>query len=73
MKLECLYRVEDLSAAFPNAFRSAGALRWAIFRHREELELAGVIVRFGRRLLIDKGRFEGWLAAKNGLDAGASE
>ena len=69
IQLEALYRIENLAARYPSVFRSAGALRWAVFSNREELEEAGALVRLGRRLYISKPHFESWLAAKNGRAA----
>jgi len=43
-----------------------GGLRHMLFHLGRELEDAGVVVRFGRRILIDEARFLEWLRAGNG-------
>lgn len=43
-----------------------GGVRHMLFHLGRELEDAGVVVRFGRRILIDEARFIEWLRAGNG-------
>ena len=38
-----------------------GGLRHMLFHRGRELEEAGVVVRFGRRILIDENQFLDWL------------
>jgi len=40
-----------------------GGMRFLLFNRGEELESAGVIVRFGTKILIDKAKFIEWLRA----------
>lgn len=45
---------------------TVGGLRHILFYRGRELEEAGVVVRFGRRILIDEAKFIEWLRAGNG-------
>lgn len=45
---------------------SEGGLRHILFHAGHEMEAAGVVIRFGRRLLIDEERFLDWLRAGHG-------
>ncbi len=39
-------------------------LRWAIQQHYSEMAECGVVLRFGRKILIDPGAFWTWLRQK---------
>jgi hypothetical protein len=64
MSLSDLYTVEQLAAEFPNIL-TVPALRWQL-RHRDEngLAPAGVCVRVGKKLLLNRPRYEAWLATR---------
>ena len=52
---------------------SAGGLRWQIFNEEKNgMKETGVIVRLGRKVLIDGARFFEWLDAQNGFPAQAA-
>jgi hypothetical protein len=62
--LEDLFTIEKLVAAYPGVV-TADMLRWQL-RHRETNGLATACVRMGKRLMIVKSRYEGWLASRAG-------
>jgi len=48
-----------------------GGLRSLIFNeHQNGLAESGVIVRIGRKVLIDEGKFFAWIEAQNRKEAG---
>lgn len=57
-----LRTVQGMVNAHPDAF-TLGGLRHILFYLGHELEAAGVVVRFGRKLLIDETEFFDWLKA----------
>jgi hypothetical protein len=64
MTIPVLLTIKQFSekhAAFP-----LGGLRWRIFKAKEEMDAAGVIVRNGRRVLINEERFFSWLESQGG-------
>lgn len=51
---------------------TVGSLRWQIFNSRTNgLDQAGVILRVGRKVLIDEDRFFVWLDRQSGIQAAA--
>lgn len=60
---QTLYTVNDLAQIEPAL--TVGGLRHLIFHKGETLEAEGVIVRFGRKILIDRARLTEWLRAGN--------
>jgi len=40
-------------------------LRWALQKHYCELVDAGVVIRYGRKILLDEERIWGWLRSRN--------
>ncbi|MBU2839393.1 hypothetical protein HF670_07415 [Acidithiobacillus thiooxidans] len=60
-----LYSVNALVDSEPKAF-TRGGIRHLIFHRGEELESAGVVIRFGSKILIDKSKLIEWLRAGNG-------
>lgn len=64
MRLDDLHTVDQLAAQFP-ALLSVPALRWQL-RHRDINGLAPACVRVGKKLLISRSRYEGWLASRAG-------
>ena len=40
-------------------------LRWALQKHYTELEEAGVVIRYGRKILLDEEKFWRWLRSRN--------
>lgn len=69
VRLDDLYTVEQLAAAHPRLL-TVQALRWQL-RHRDTNGLAGACVRIGKKLLIDKSRYQAWLAQRG--EKGASQ
>lgn len=65
-RFDALRTVRQLAESNP-AF-SEGSLRWLIFQ-REENGFDEVLVRVGRRVLIDVARFDEWLEKRR--DSGA--
>jgi hypothetical protein len=58
-----IFTVEQFAAAEP-AFKES-SIRWLIFnRDRNGLEQSGALIRVGRRVLIDRQKFLGWLMAQ---------
>lgn len=57
-----LRTVQGMVDAQPDAF-TVGGLRHILFHRGRELEAAGAVVRFGRKLLIDETAFIDWLKA----------
>jgi len=58
-----LYSVDQFSERNPALKR--GQLRWLIFQADSNgLEQAGAIIRLGRRVFLDEGRFFEWLLAQ---------
>lgn len=62
VRLENLHSVEQLADAYPHLLTVA-ALRWQL-RHRASNGLSTACVRVGKRLMIDKDRYEDWLTAR---------
>jgi hypothetical protein len=60
-----LYSVNSLVNSEPQAF-TKGGMRHLLFHRGEELEAAGVVLRFGSKILIDKPKLIEWLRAGNG-------
>lgn len=60
-----LYSVNSLVDSEPQAF-TRGGVRHLLFHRGEELEAAGVVLRFGSKILIDKAKLIEWLRAGNG-------
>lgn len=54
--------LDEFVSQHPNLFTLA-TLRWQL-RHRDTNGLAGCCVRVGKKLLISKSRYEGWLASQ---------
>ena len=40
-------------------------LRWALQKHYSELVDAGVVIRYGRKILLDEERIWRWLRSRN--------
>ena len=40
-------------------------LRWALQKHYTELVEAGVVIRYGRKILLDEERIWRWLRSRN--------
>ena len=57
-----LFTVEQFCQREP-AFK-VGGVRWLIFKDAASLESAGALVRLGRRVLIDRPKFFGWIDAQ---------
>ena len=53
-----LHSVKTYTATRP-AFDGEGAVRWLIFRHKDELIEAGAIVYAGKKLIIVGDKFDG--------------
>lgn len=64
IELADLYSVGGLAAAYPDLL-TVQTLRWQL-RHRDENGLAPACVRIGKKLLISRRRYEGWLATRAG-------
>jgi hypothetical protein len=64
LRLDDLNTVDDLAAQYPNLL-TVPTLRWQL-RHRDENGLAPACVRVGKKLLISRSRYEGWLASRAG-------
>lgn len=62
VRLDNLHSVEQLAQAYPHLL-SVAALRWQL-RHRTSNGLTSACVRVGKRLMIDKTRYEAWLAER---------
>lgn len=62
VRLDDLHSVEQLAEAYPHLL-SVPALRWQL-RHRANNGLASACVRVGKRLMIDKTRYEAWLTER---------
>ncbi|MDX9718159.1 MAG: GIY-YIG nuclease family protein [Thauera sp.] len=62
--LEDLYTVEGLAAQFPKLI-SVSTLRWQL-RSRHQNGLDSSCVRIGKKLLINKPRYEAWLKSRAG-------
>ncbi|HUW80491.1 hypothetical protein A4U49_07385 [Acidithiobacillus ferrivorans] len=60
-----LYSVNSLVDSEPQAF-TRGGVRHMLFHRGEELESAGIVLRFGSKILIDKAKLIEWLRAGNG-------
>lgn len=60
-----LYSVNSLVDSEPKAF-TRGGVRHLLFHRGEELESAGIVIRFGSKILIDKSKLIEWLRAGNG-------
>ena len=60
-----LYSVNSLVESEPQAF-TRGGVRHLLFHRAEELEAAGVVLRLGSKILIDKAKLIEWLRAGNG-------
>ena len=65
-----LRSVEELAAEHPRILQ-VSTLRWQL-RHRAENGLADCCVAIGKKLLISKSRYEGWLATQAGKGRAAS-
>lgn len=66
-----LLTVQKFSEKHP-AF-TQGGLRWQIFHeHTNGLAEAGVILRVGRKVLIDEDRYFAWLDRQNGVAQAAA-
>lgn len=52
--LSDLLSVRDTVAQYPSIYPSENSLRWDIFNNREEMTRQGVLVRRGRRVLINR-------------------
>jgi hypothetical protein len=61
---------EQLAAEHPDVL-TVNALRWQL-RHRAENGLATCCVAVGKKLLISKSRYEGWLATQAGKGRAAA-
>lgn len=68
--LNDLRSVEALAAEHPEVLTVDG-LRWQL-RHRSENGLATCCVAIGKKLLISKSRYEGWLATQAGKGRAAA-
>ncbi|MDD3760842.1 MAG: hypothetical protein PHO57_08445 [Acidithiobacillus sp.] len=60
---QTLFTVNELAQIEPGL--TVGGLRHLIFHRGSDLEAEGVIVRFGRKILIDRIRLVEWLRAGN--------
>ena len=60
-----LYSVNSLVESEPKAF-TRGGVRHLLFQRGEELEAAGVVIRLGSKILIDKTKLIEWLRAGHG-------
>jgi hypothetical protein len=65
-----LYSVNSLVDSEPKGF-TRGGVRHLLFHRGEELEAAGVVLRFGSKILIDKAKLIEWLRAGNGRKVAA--
>ena len=65
INLNDLKTIEGLVEENPQAL-TVSLLRWQL-RHRQENGLANCCVRAGKRILISKTRYEGWLASQAGI------
>ena len=59
--LHDLLTVKSASEQFPNIWPSEQSLRWAIYRHRDEMKAKGVLVVHGRRVFINARRAPRWV------------
>ncbi len=60
-----LFSVNSLVDSEPQAF-TRGGIRHLLFHRGAELEGAGIVIRFGSKILIDKSKLIEWLRAGNG-------
>jgi len=61
--LRNLLSVNQFTALYP--VFTASSLRWLIFNERKNgLKKSGVVVRLGRKVMIDADKFFGWLDAQ---------
>ena len=62
--LEDLSTIQELAAEHPNLLTEA-TLRWQL-RHRAENGLSQACVQVGKKLLISRTRYAGWLGSRAG-------
>lgn len=64
VQLDDLRSPEQLAKEHPSVL-TVGAVRWQL-RHRDTNGMATCCVPLGKKLLISKSRYEGWLATQAG-------
>ena len=59
--MQRLFTVNQLVDAEPALTR--GGIRHILFHRGQDLEQAGIVLRLGRKILIDRDKFIAWLAS----------
>ena len=64
-----LSRPNQFQQRHSDAFPTEASLRWFIFSNRQALEDSGAVIKYGRRLFIDEGKFFAVLEGQTGRAA----
>ena len=61
--LNDLLSVREVVRQYPHIYPTENSLRWEIYSHRQELMAQGVLVKRGRRVLINRRKLRDRLLA----------